>query len=71
MDRKGRRMSMSIIFNLRADAGWVDLVRTQATDAGRSNAGRYIRDLVWLLSSEPEFRAVVIRKLQGVQYGQP
>jgi hypothetical protein len=64
-------MRLSIIFNLRADAGWVDLVRTQATDAGRSNAGRYIRDLVWLLSSEPEFKAVVIRKLQGVRYGQP
>jgi len=64
-------MALNRIWSLRADAGWVDLVRMQATDAGRSNAGRYIRDLVWLLSSEPEFRAVVIRKLQGVQYGQP
>ena len=64
-------MALNRIWSLRADAGWVDLVRMQATDAGRSNAGRYIRDLVWLLSSEPEFRAVVIRKLQGVRYGQP
>ena len=64
-------MALHKIWNLRADSTWIGLVKIQASEAGRSSPGAFIRDLVWLLSCDPDQRRRVIQALQGVSYDQP
>ena len=64
-------MALSLIWNLRADSTWIQTVKIQAVEAGRTSPGAYIRDLVWLLSCNPTLRAGVIQAIRGVKYGNP
>ncbi len=57
------------IWNLRADSAWIETVKIQAIEAGRSNPGAYVRDLVWTISQNPTIKNKILESLQGVDYG--
>lgn len=57
------------IWNLRTDQTWIELVKVQALQTGRSSPGAFVRDLVWLLSRNSELFEQVIQELRGVRYG--
>ena len=49
-------MALNKIWNLRADPAWIELVKIQATEAGRDNPGAYVRDLVRALANNPTIK---------------
>jgi len=63
-------MVLNKIWNLRADSAWIDVVKVQAINSGRSSPGAFVRDLVWTLSKNPTIQSQVIDAMRGVKYGQ-
>lgn len=64
-------MTKGKIWNLRTDPTWIDLVKIQTSETGRASPGAYVRDLVWLVASNPTIKKQVMKSLRGVWYGQP
>jgi len=69
LDQEVCLMALCKIWNLRADSAWIEQVKIQAIEAGRSNPGAYIRDLVWTIAQNPTIKNRIIESLQGVHYG--
>jgi len=65
------RMALTKIWNLRADSAWIELVKIQASEAGRDNPGAYVRDLVCTLSQNPTIKNRIFEAMQGACNGQP
>ena len=63
-------MVLNKIWNLRADSTWINIVKVQAIDSGRSSPGAFVRDLVWTLSKNPTIQSQVLDAMRGVRYGQ-
>ena len=57
------------IWNLRADSAWIETVKIQAIECERSNPGRYVRDLVWIIAQYPTIKNKIFEVMQGVRYG--
>ena len=64
-------MALNKIWNLRADPAWIELVKIQATEAGRDNPGAYVRDLVRALANNPTIKKSIFEAMQGARNGQP
>ena len=64
-------MALTKIWNLRADPAWIELVKIQATEAGRDNPGAYVRDLVCTLAKNPTIKNRIFEVMQGACDGQP
>ena len=64
-------MALNKIWNLRADSAWIELVKIQASEAGRDNPGAYIRDLVRALANNPTIKNRIFEAMQGACNGQP
>jgi len=62
-------MALSKIWNLRADSAWIEAVKIQAIEAGRSSPGAFVRDLVWALANNPTIKNRIFEVMQGVRYG--
>lgn len=63
-------MALKLIWNLRADSAWIELVKVQAIETGRSSPGAFVRDLVWAMSKNPTIKNTIFEAMQGVRYGQ-
>lgn len=63
-------MAYGKIWNLRTDSAWIEAVKVQAIEAGRSSPGAYVRDLVWALANNPTIKNRIFEIMQGVRYGQ-
>jgi len=62
-------MALNKIWNLRADSAWIELVKIQASEAGRDNPGAYVRDLVRALANNPTIKKSIFEAMQGVRSG--
>ena len=58
-------MALRLIWNLRADSTWIQAVKIQAIEAGRTSPGAYVRDLVRALANNPTIKKSIFDAMRG------